>query len=125
MQGGYVNISTKKGLIGNEYKFPKVTVTGTSNLIMASIFASGKHYLKNISIEPEVIDLIDFLKKSGADIKFLGKRSIRINGIKELINGNHTIIGDRIEAFSYLCVGAVTKGKLKLIILILIIFVQK
>ena len=62
LQGGYVNITTKKGLIGNEYKFPKVTVTGTSNLIMASIFASGKHYLKNISIEPEVIDLIDFLK---------------------------------------------------------------
>ncbi len=114
LQGGYVNITTKKGLIGNEYKFPKVTVTGTSNLIMASIFASGKHYLKNISIEPEVIDLIDFLKKSGADIKFLGKRSIRINGIKELINGNHTIIGDRIEAFSYLCVGAVTKGKIKI-----------
>ena len=44
-----INISTKKGLIGNEYKFPKVTVTGTSNLIMASIFASGKHYLKNIN----------------------------------------------------------------------------
>ena len=80
---------------------------------MASIFASGKHYLKNISIEPEVIDLINFLKNSGAHIKFLGKRSIKIHGVKELINGNHTIIGDRIEAFSYLCVGAITNGKIK------------
>jgi len=111
---GYVNISTKKGLIGSKYKFPKVTVTGTSNLIMASVLAKGTHYIKNISIEPEVIDLINFLNKSGADIKFLGKRSIKIKGVEELINGNHTIIGDRIEAFSYICVGAITNGKIKI-----------
>jgi len=110
---GYVNISTKKGLIGSTYKFPKVTVTGTSNLIMASVFAKGTHYIKNISIEPEVIDLINFLNNSGTDIKFLGKRSIKITGVKELISGNHTIIGDRIEAFSYLCVGAITNRKIK------------
>ncbi len=110
---GYVNISTKNGLIGSKYKFPKVTVTGTSNLIMASVFVKGAHYIKNISIEPEVISLIDLLNKSGADIKFLGKRSIKIKGVKELISGNHTIIGDRIEAFSYLCVGAITNSKVK------------
>ena len=110
---GYVNISTKKGLIGSKYKFPKVTVTGTSNLIMASVFVKGAHYIKNISIEPEVISLIDFLTKSGADIKFLGKRSIKIKGVKELISCSHTIIGDRIEAFSYLCVGAITNSKVK------------
>jgi len=111
---GYVNISSKNGLIGSKYKFPKVTVTGTSNLIMASIFAKGKHYIKNISIEPEVIDLINFLNNSGAVIKFLGKRSIKIEGVKELVSGRHTIIGDRIEAFSYLCVGAITNGKIKI-----------
>ena len=110
---GYVNISAKKGLIGGKYKFPKVTVTGTSNLIMASILIKGSHVIKNISIEPEVIDLINFLNNSGADIKFLGKRSIKITGIKELISGSHTIIGDRIEAFSYLCVGAITNKKIK------------
>ncbi len=110
---GYVNLSAKKGLIGSKYKFPKVTVTGTSNLIMASILAKGSHFIKNISIEPEVIDLINFLNNSGADIKFLGKRSIKITGIKELIDGKHTIIGDRIEAFSYLCVGAITNRKIK------------
>ena len=110
---GYVNISTTKGLIGSIYKFPKVTVTGTANLIMASIFIKGHHYIKNISIEPEVIDLINFLNNSGADIKFLGKRSIKVTGVKELVNGTHNIIGDRIEAFSYLCVGAITKGKIK------------
>ena len=110
---GYVNLSAKKGLIGSKYKFPKVTVTGTSNLIMASILVKGSHVIKNISIEPEVMDLINFLNNSGADIKFLGKRSIKITGIKELISGSHTIIGDRIEAFSYLCVGAITNKKIK------------
>ena len=110
---GYVNLTAKKGLIGSKYKFPKVTVTGSSNLIMASIFVKGTHVIKNLSIEPEVIDLINFLNSSGADIKFLGKRSIKIKGVKELINGSHTIIGDRIEAFSYLCVGAITNGKIK------------
>jgi len=111
---GYVNISSKNGLIGNKYKFPKVTVTGTSNLIMASVFVKGIHYIKNISIEPEVIDLINFLNSSGAEIKFLGKRSIKIKGVKELVNGTHTIIGDRIEAFSYLCLGAITNGNIKI-----------
>ena len=81
---------------------------------MASIFVKGSHYIKNISIEPEVIDLINFLNNSGANIKFLGKRSIKITGIKELIKGKHNIIGDRIEAFSYLCVGAITRGKIKI-----------
>ncbi len=114
LNSGYVNITTNRGLIGNKYKFPKVTVTGTSNLIMASIFIKGTHYLKNISIEPEVIDLINFLNNSGAKIKFLGKRSIKIKGVKELLSGSHTIIGDRIEAFSYLCVGAITNGKIKI-----------
>ena len=113
LEKGYVKISSKKGLKGSNYKFPKVTVTGTSNLIMASIFTKGEHLIKNISIEPEVLDLIDFLNKSGADIKFSGKRSLIVKGVKELISGSHNIIGDRIEAFSYLCVGAITNGKVK------------
>ena len=113
LEKGYVKISSKNGLVGKSYKFPKITVTGTSNLIMSSIFVRGSHVLKNISLEPEVTDLIKFLNNSGANIKFIGKRSLRIKGVKELLSGNHKIIGDRIEAFSYLCVGAITKGSVK------------
>jgi UDP-N-acetylglucosamine 1-carboxyvinyltransferase len=112
LKKGYINISAKKGLVGNKFKFPKVTVTGTSNLIMASVLAKGKSILKNVSIEPEVIDLINFLKKCGAKIKFIGKRTIQIKGVKKLFGKEHEIIGDRIEAFSYLCVGAITRGKI-------------
>ena len=113
LEKGYVKISSKNGLVGKSYKFPKITVTGTSNLIMSSVFVKGSHVLKNISLEPEVTDLIKFLNNSGANIKFIGKRSLRIKGVKELLSGNHKIIGDRIEAFSYLCVGAITKGRVK------------
>lgn len=114
LKKGYVNINANNGLKGNIYKFPQISVTGTSNLIMASVLSKGKTILKNISIEPEVIDLISFLKNSNALIKFIGKRTIEINGVKKLKGCSHKVIGDRIEAFSYLCVAAITKGKLKL-----------
>ena len=112
LKQGYVNLIATKGLKGNIYKFPKVTVTGSENLIMASVFNKGSHILYNVSIEPEVKDLIDFLNRSGAKIKFLGKRTLKIIGISELISGDHFIIPDRIETFSYLSVAAITKGKI-------------
>ena len=109
---GYVNIDSKKGLKGNLIKFPKVTVTGTSNLIMASVFSQGVTTLKNVSVEPEVIDLVNFLNKGGAKIKFVGRRTLMIQGVNSLKSVSHEVIGDRVEAFSYLCVAAITAGNL-------------
>ncbi len=111
---GYINISAKNGLKGNVFKFPKVSVTGTSNLIMASIYVKGTTTLENISIEPEVIELISFLNRCKAQIRFKGKRTIQINGVKKLKGCTYEVIGDRIEAFSYLCTAAITRGKIKI-----------
>ena len=111
---GYINISAKNGLKGNVFKFPKVSVTGTSNLIMASIYVKGTTTLENISIEPEVIELISFLNQCKAQIRFKGKRTIQINGVKKLKGCTYEVIGDRIEAFSYLCTAAITRGKIKI-----------
>ena len=112
LKKGYINISAKKGLVGNKFKFPKVSVTGTSNLIFAAVLAKGtSSVIRNISIEPEVLDVINWLNKCGAKIKFIGKRTIQIKGVKKLFGREHKIIPDRIEAFSYLCVGAITRGK--------------
>jgi len=113
LRNGYINIIAKNGIKGSEYNFPKVSVTGTSNLILASVLAKGTTILKNISIEPEVLDLIKFLKNGGAKIYSIGKRSIKIYGVKELIGHSHEVISDRIEAFSYLCTAAITKGKIR------------
>ncbi len=115
LKNGYTNLLAKNGLIGNTYKFPKVSVTGTCNLIMASVFAKNITTLKNVSIEPEVLDLISFLNNSSNSkfIRFTGKRTLQIRGITKLIKGSHKVIGDRIAAFSYLCVGVITRGKIK------------
>ena len=78
-------------LKGNVFKFPKVSVTGTSNLIMASIYVKGTTILENISIEPEVIELISFLNRCKAQIRFKGKRTIQINGVKNLKGGHYLI----------------------------------
>tara|TARA_Y100001970_G_C14161477_1_gene818801 strand:+ start:144 stop:1418 length:1275 start_codon:yes stop_codon:yes gene_type:complete len=114
LKKGYINIFSKNGIKGNNYRFPKVSVTGTSNLILASVLANGTTKLKNISIEPEVIDLIKFLRNGGAKINFIGKRTLKIDGVKKLNGHSHYVIGDRIEAFSYLCAAAITKGKIKI-----------
>ncbi|MDC0054413.1 UDP-N-acetylglucosamine 1-carboxyvinyltransferase [Candidatus Pelagibacter sp.] len=115
LKNGYTNLSAKNGLIGNTYKFPKVSVTGTCNLIMAAVFAKNTTTLKNVSLEPEVLDVISFLNNSSNSkfIKFTGKRTLQIKGITKLIKGSHKVIGDRVAAFSYLCVGVITRGKIK------------
>ena len=115
LKNGYTILSAKNGLIGNTYKFPKVSVTGTCNLIMASVFAKKTTTILNASREPEVLDLISFLNNSSNSkfIKFTGKRTLQIRGITKLIRGSHKVIGDRIAAFSYLCVGVITRGKIK------------
>jgi UDP-N-acetylglucosamine 1-carboxyvinyltransferase len=62
---GYIIASAKKGLKGNFIKFPKISVGATENILIASCLAKGKTKLRNCAIEPEVQDLISFLKKQG------------------------------------------------------------
>jgi len=102
IKNGYILAEAKNGLRGSIIKFPCVSVGATENALLASIMAKGKTTLKNCAIEPEIKDLILFLKKLGGRIKVLG-RTIIINEIetkKTLIN--HEIIFDRIEAGTYM-----------------------
>jgi len=102
IKNGYILAEAKNGLRGAIIKFPSVSVGATENALLASIMAKGKTTLKNCAIEPEIKDLILFLKKLGGRIKVLG-RTIIINEIetkKTLIN--HEIIFDRIEAGTYM-----------------------
>ncbi len=70
--------------------------------------------MKNIAIEPEILDLINFLNKAGARIKFLSKRSILIEGVSKLKSTEYKIMPDRIETGTYLIAGAITKGEIQL-----------
>ena len=111
---GYIYAKASKGLIGNEIKFPKVSVGATENLIIAASFAKGKTILKNCAIEPEIEDLINFLRKMGCNIKWNGKRTISIIGVKTLKETKYKIMFDRIEAGTYMIASVLTGGNLKI-----------
>jgi len=111
---GYVIASAPKGLIGAKIRFPKISVGATENLIIAASFAKGTTYLSNCAIEPEIKDLVNFLKKMGCNIKWVTKRSIKIVGVTEVRETNYTVMFDRIEAGTYMVAAAVTEGNLKI-----------
>ena len=109
---GYVIANAPKGLIGNNIKFPKISVGATENLIIAASFAKGTTVLSNCAIEPEVRDLVNFLNEMGCNIKWTSKRTIKISGISKIKEISYSVMFDRIEAGTYLIAAAVTEGNL-------------
>ena len=114
IKDGYIHASAKKGLKGSVIKFPKISVGATENILIAACFAKGETKLRNCAIEPEVEDLICFLKRIGCKINRIGKRSINVLGIKKFRSATHKVIFDRIEAGTYMIAAALTKGRLKI-----------
>ncbi len=111
---GYNIIATVKGkLQGKEITFEKISVGATENVIMAATFAEGVTTINNAATEPEVLDLIDFLKKMGADIE-IDNTKVVITGVEALNGCVHKIIPDRIEAGTYALAAIITGGKLEL-----------
>ena len=111
---GYVHAKAPKGLIGSKIKFSKISVGATENLIIAAIFAKGTTVLSNCAIEPEIKDLVNFLKSMGCNINWISKRSVKIEGVSEVNEITYSVMFDRIEAGTYLVAAAVTEGNLKI-----------
>ena len=111
---GYVYANAPQGLIGVNINFPKISVGATENLIIAASFAKGKTILSNCAIEPEVIDLINFLNKMGCNIKWIAKRKVKIEGVTKVCKLGYQVMPDRIEAGTYLIAAAITGSNLKI-----------
>ena len=111
---GYIYATTNNGLKGAKISFPKVSVGATENLIIAACKAKGRTILSNCAIEPEVKDLSNFLIKLGCKIKWLGKRKVQIDGVKNLKDINYNIMFDRIEAVTYMIAAAATNGRVSI-----------
>ena len=111
---GYIYATTNNGLKGAKISFPKVSVGATENLIIAACKAKGRTILSNCAIEPEVKDLCNFLIKLGCKIKWLGKRKVQIDGVKNLKDINYNIMFDRIEAVTYMIAAAATNGRVSI-----------
>jgi UDP-N-acetylglucosamine 1-carboxyvinyltransferase len=112
LEQGYIKCKASKGLIGCELDLPKISVGASENIIMAACLAKGESKIKNIAIEPEVIDLVDCLKSMGANIELTDNRTILIQGVDEMKGTSHTIIPDRIEALTYVIAGALNAENL-------------
>ena len=109
---GYIYAKSKGKLKGKTLKFPSISVGATQHLIMSSVLSDGKTILKNCAIEPEVLDLINFLKGAGANIKWVGKRTCQIIGVNSLNETNYSVMGDRIETGTFCVAATLTKGNL-------------
>ncbi len=109
---GYIHASSRGKLKGTKIKFSKISVGATENSIIAACLANGKTTLKNCAIEPEIKDLTNFLKSAGANIKWIGRRTCQIVGVKSLNQTTYSVMGDRIETGTFCVAATLAKGDL-------------
>jgi len=112
LENGYVKASAQR-LIGNRVAFDFPSVGATENLMMAAVLAQGETLLENCAKEPEIVDLARALRSMGAIISGEGTESILIQGVTELKGAQHEIMGDRIEAGTFLAAGFATQGEVE------------
>ena len=114
VKNGIIYANAKRKLKGGDIVLDFPTVGGTENLLTASATAEGTTRIKNIALEPEVFDLISYLRKTGARISVQAdRRECVIEGVEKLSPpGPHRVIPDRISAGTFLLAGAVTGGEL-------------
>ena len=108
----YIYLKAKK-LSPIDFTFPKVSVTGTENLMMAATLIEGTTTLRNCAKEPEVLELAKYLNSCGAKISGAGESEIIVHGVKKLEASRWNVLFDRIEAGTYLVAGAITNGHVK------------
>jgi UDP-N-acetylglucosamine 1-carboxyvinyltransferase len=113
IDNGYIRARAPR-LHGARLVLDTVTVTGTENLMMAAVCASGETVIENAAREPEICDLAAFLTLMGAKIEGAGSDTIRIQGVERLAGTTYEVMADRIESGTYLVAAAITGGRLKL-----------
>jgi UDP-N-acetylglucosamine 1-carboxyvinyltransferase len=111
LEGGYIRGKVDR-LVGAEINLDMPTVTGTENILMAAVLAEGVSVIRNAAAEPEIVDLVRFLRAMGARIQGEGSSTLEIDGVPALRPARHPyrILSDRIEAGTYLLGAAITGG---------------
>ncbi len=109
-EGAYL-AHAHNGLKGNLIELPFPSVGATENAILAGVRSTGKTVIKNAASEPEIVDLILFLQKMGANINIDVDRTIHIEGNTVSHEVEHTVITDRIEAASFGMAALATHGR--------------
>ena len=102
---GDIHATAPNGLRGTTVTLDFASVGATENLIMASVHVQGVTVIANAAREPEIVDLANMLNEMGADIRGAGSPVIEIHGVGELHPVTHAVVGDRIEAGTFVAIG--------------------
>jgi len=100
-------------LRGTRIDLPYPSVGATEAVLLTAVLAEGKTVLRNAATEPEVVELALFLQRMGAHIELSPDRRVIIEGVRGLRGASTRLAGDRIEAFSYLVAGLITRGEVR------------
>lgn len=112
--GDRLSAEAPDGLVGTDIHLPIRSTGATENSILCGTLAEGKTTVWNPHIRPEIMDLIDMLKKMGATIDVYGQERIEIYGVNELGGCEHTVIPDNLEALTWLVGSAITDGDVQI-----------
>lgn len=107
---GFIDASVPQGLRGAPVTLEFPSVGATENLLMAAVLAEGTTVIENAAREPEIADLASMLVSMGAHVEGAGTSTITVEGVSALQPVEHAVIGDRIEAGTFLAAGALTGG---------------
>jgi UDP-N-acetylglucosamine 1-carboxyvinyltransferase len=107
---GYIDAGAPDGLHGAAVTLEFPSVGATENLLMAAVLAKGTTVIENAAREPEIADLAAMLVEMGSHIEGAGTSTVTVEGVDALHPADHAVIGDRIEAGTFLAAGAMTGG---------------
>jgi UDP-N-acetylglucosamine 1-carboxyvinyltransferase len=113
-RNGYYFARAPGRLRGAEVTYPHVTVMGTENAMLAAVLADGHTVIRPAAREPEIDDLIAFLRKMGADVERTAPDTIEVHGRRRLRGADHRVMPDRIEAGTFVVASAITGGDVTL-----------
>jgi UDP-N-acetylglucosamine 1-carboxyvinyltransferase len=103
-----------RGLRGDDILLDETSVTATENAIMGAVLARGTTIIRNAASEPHVQELCHFLNALGARISGIGSNTLVVEGVERLGGGSFTISPDHIEVGSFIGLGAVTRGEIRI-----------
>lgn len=110
----YLYAETKQNLVGTDIHLPFRSTGATENAILCGVLASGTTTLWNPHIRPEILDLVEMLRKMGAVIRVFGQQKIVIEGVEGLSGCSHQVIPDNMEALTWLIGAVITKGDIEI-----------
>ena len=108
------SVTSSNSLEGTNILLDEASVTGTANILMASVLAKGQTSIYNAACEPYIQQLCVLLNKMGAEIQGIGSNFLKINGVTSLGGAEHDILPDMIEIGSWIGLAAMTRSKLKI-----------